>query len=172
MTHRQSPLSKLAAASAYPSAAAKLLRRLIPMGSRPRVKVSSELSGTGFENDLPDIESFGRYLPYDEVIDNHFVALSAADPAGPEGLGFTIEVTPQTGVTPEMEKTLLTLIQTPLAVGSTIAVTVSLKFGSIPTKPVSASSQNPPQPSLAAPFSAVRLSLNALPANKFCRLRP
>lgn len=124
MTHRQSPLSKLAAASAYPSAAAKLLRRLIPMGSRPRVKVSSELSGTGFENDLPDIESFGRYLPYDEVIDNHFVALSAADPAGPEGLGFTIEVTPQTGVTPEMEKTLLTLIQTPLAVGSTIAVTV------------------------------------------------
>lgn len=94
MTHRQSPLSKLAAASAYPSAAAKLLRRLIPMGSRPRVKVSSELSGTGFENDLPDIESFGRYLPYDEVIDNHFVALSAADPAGPEGLGFTIEVTP------------------------------------------------------------------------------
>ncbi|WP_302244915.1 TraC family protein [Sutterella wadsworthensis] len=124
MTHRQSPLSKLAAASAYQSAAAKLLRRLIPMGSRPRVKVSSELSGTGFENDLPDIESFGKYLPYDEVIDNHFVALSAADPAGPEGLGFTIEITPQTGVTPEMEKTLLTLIQTPLAVGSTIAVTV------------------------------------------------
>ena len=168
MTHRQSPLSKLAAASAYPSAAAKLLRRLIPMGSRPRVKVSSELSGTGFENDLPDIESFGRYLPYDEVIDNHFVALSAADPAGPEGLGFTIEVTPQTGVTPEMEKTLLTLIQTPLHP----PLRVSLKFGSIPTKPVSASSLNPPQPSLAAPFSAVRLSLNALPANKFCRLRP
>ena len=158
MTHRQSPLSKLAAASAYQSAAAKLLRRLIPMGSRPRVKVSSELSGTGFENDLPDIESFGKYLPYDEVIDNHFVALSAADPAGPEGLGFTIEITPQTGVTPEMEKTLLPPLK------------VSLKLGSIPTKPVSASSLNPPRPSLAVPFSAVRPCLNALPANKFCRL--
>ena len=115
---KRSPLSSIAAA----------LRSGLGLGSRapwkPRIKTSGELTGTGFEGDLPDVESFGRFLPYDGMVEDRFIALSAARPGDAEGLGFTIEVTPQTGVTDEMEKTLLTLFQAPLPVGSTIAMTV------------------------------------------------
>lgn len=88
-----------------------------------RVRHSAELPATQLDGDRAELDSLGAYLPYDELIEEHFMALSAAEPGRPEGLGFTIEVIPQTGVTEEMQKTLLTLGNLPLPVGSTIAMT-------------------------------------------------
>ncbi len=87
------------------------------------VRHSAELPATQLDGDRAELDSLGAYLPYDELIEEHFMALSAAEPGRPEGLGFTIEVIPQTGVTEEMQKTLLTLGNLPLPVGSTIAMT-------------------------------------------------
>lgn len=94
--------------------------------SEPRggsVRLAADLPATQLDGDRASLDSLGAYLPYDELIEAHFMALSAAEPGRPEGLGFTIEVIPQTGVTEEMQKTLLTLGSLPLPIGSTIAMT-------------------------------------------------
>ena len=118
---------KLRRSAAHAASAVRAAGVLLGISPREaegsRVRVAGDLPATAFDGDRPQLDSLGAYLPYDEIIEDHFMALSAADPGRPEGLGFTIEVIPQTGVTEEMQKTLLTLGSLPLPVGSTLAMT-------------------------------------------------
>ena len=48
-----------------------------------RVRVGSDLPATALDGDRPQLDSLGAYLPYDEIIEDHFMALSAAEPGRP-----------------------------------------------------------------------------------------
>ena len=87
------------------------------------IRPTGGMPATGFDGDELYIESLGRFLPYDTMLDNHFVALSSAEPGKHEGIGFTMELTPQTGVSEEMQRTLIALAAVPMPVGSTVAIT-------------------------------------------------
>lgn len=115
----------MTAADALRRAAGRVLE-LIRGGERnapPGLSCEPELPATGFPGDAVRIDSIAQFMPWDALIEERFMALSSTVPGEAEGLGFTIELTPQTGVTEEMQKTLLTLASVPLPVGSTIALT-------------------------------------------------
>lgn len=64
----------------------------------------------GFRHgDAAVIDRLSAYLPWEAADDDGLFILAGKTPDEAEGLGFTIEVYPQTGVTDEMEKSLLGL---------------------------------------------------------------
>lgn len=99
-------------------------RRLLPTG-RANARASAhqrDLGGSPWR--APDIDRFGETLPYLAMTDEGFMALEGAKPGRFEGIGFTIELSPQTGVTDDLQKTLTTLAGVPFPEGTTLALTV------------------------------------------------
>lgn len=68
------------------------------------------------------IDRLGPYLPWEWTDDDGITILRGKTPGSPEGIGFTIELYPQTGFTAEMEKAMIELAG-PLFPGCTLAVT-------------------------------------------------
>lgn len=91
----------------------------------PRLRTGPGMSATGLDGDPVELDPFGAHLPYDGFIDDRFVVLSTTDPKRMDGLGFVIEAAPQTGVTDDMQKTLMSLmLSVTLPVGSVISMTL------------------------------------------------
>ena len=77
----------------------------------------------GFRHgDVAKVDRLSAYLPWDAVDDDGLFILKGKRPDESEGLGFTIEIFPQTGVTDEMEKSLLG-ITSALTPNAVVAIT-------------------------------------------------
>lgn len=68
------------------------------------------------------VDAFSTALPWESATPDGLFTLKGDKPENPEGLGFAIEIYPQTGVTSEMEKTLIGLAA-PLEAGSVLSIT-------------------------------------------------
>lgn len=68
------------------------------------------------------VDAFSTALPWESATPDGLFTLKGDKPENPEGLGFAIEIFPQTGVTSEMEKTLIGLAA-PLEAGSVLSIT-------------------------------------------------
>lgn len=68
------------------------------------------------------VDAFSAALPWESASADGLFTLKGTKPEAPEGLGFTVELFPQTGVTAEMEKTLIGLAA-PLEAGTVLAIT-------------------------------------------------
>lgn len=89
----------------------------------PDENLHTESGVPGFRRgDARLIDRFGDMLPWEWVDDEGFFITRGKSPDVPEGIAFTIEIAPQTGITEQMEKSLLGLTAT-LPIGSTLAVT-------------------------------------------------
>ena len=97
----------------------EILRRI--RTGHENLKVSSGIPGfipgTGER-----VDAFSTALPWESATPDGLFTLKGDKPENPEGLGFAIEIYPQTGVTSEMEKTLIGLAA-PLEAGSVLSIT-------------------------------------------------
>lgn len=97
----------------------EILRRIRP--GHENLKVASGIPGfipgTGER-----VDAFSTALPWESATPDGLFTLKGDKPENPEGLGFAIEIFPQTGVTSEMEKTLIGLAA-PLEAGSVLSIT-------------------------------------------------
>ena len=97
----------------------EILRRI--RTGHENLKVSSGIPGfipgTGER-----VDAFSTALPWESATPDGLFTLKGDKPENPEGLGFAIEIFPQTGVTSEMEKTLIGLAA-PLEAGSVLSIT-------------------------------------------------
>ena len=96
----------------------EILRRI--RTGHENLKVSSGIPGfipgTGER-----VDAFSTALPWESATPDGLFTLKGDKPENPEGLGFAIEIFPQTGVTSEMEKTLIGLAA-PLEAGSVLSI--------------------------------------------------
>ncbi len=75
-------------------------------GTRSNLFIDAGIPGFR-HGDVAKVDRLSAYLPWDAVDDDGLFILKGKRPDESEGLGFTIEIFPQTGVTDEMEKSLL-----------------------------------------------------------------
>ena len=75
-------------------------------GTRSNLLIDAGIPGFR-HGDVAKVDRLSAYLPWDAVDDDGLFILKGKRPDESEGLGFTIEIFPQTGVTDEMEKSLL-----------------------------------------------------------------
>lgn len=75
-------------------------------GTRSNLTIDAGIPGFR-HGDVAKVDRLSAYLPWDAVDDDGLFILKGKRPDESEGLGFTIEIFPQTGVTDEMEKSLL-----------------------------------------------------------------
>ena len=68
------------------------------------------------------VDAVSSALPWEDCTPDGLFTLRGVKPESPEGLGFTVEIYPQTGVTAEMEKTLIGLAA-PLEPGAVLSIT-------------------------------------------------
>lgn len=88
-----------------------------------RSNLTVESGMPGFRHgDVAKVDRLSSFLPWESVTDDGLFILKGKRPEEAEGLGFTIEIFPQTGVTDEMEKSLLG-ITTALPPNATVAIT-------------------------------------------------
>lgn len=98
-------------------------RESIKNEKRPKSNLRIKGAVPGFRpGDARLIDRFGDMLPWDWVDKNGFFVTRGHTPSTPEGIGFTVEIAPQTGITEQMEKSLLGLTTT-LPIGATLAIT-------------------------------------------------
>ena len=89
----------------------------------PKTNLFIKGSVPGFRpGDARLIDRFGDMLPWDWVDKDGFFVTRGGTPDTPEGIGFTVEIAPQTGITEQMEKSLLGLTAT-LPIGATLSIT-------------------------------------------------
>lgn len=101
---------------------AKVLESLKCMGpGRTNVRIAPGVPGL-----MPGIDervdAFSAALPWEAATPDGLFTIRGVKPEAPEGLGFAVELFPQTGVTAEMEKTLIGLAA-PLEAGTVMTVT-------------------------------------------------
>ena len=90
-------------------------------GTRSNLLIDAGIPGFR-HGDVAKVDRLSAYLPWDAVDDDGLFILKGKRPDESEGLGFTIEIFPQTGVTDEMEKSLLG-ITSALSPNAVVAIT-------------------------------------------------
>lgn len=90
-------------------------------GTRSNLLIDAGIPGFR-HGDVAKVDRLSAYLPWDAVDDDGLFILKGKRPDESEGLGFTIEIFPQTGVTYEMEKSLLG-ITSALTPNAVVAIT-------------------------------------------------
>lgn len=90
-------------------------------GTRSNLIIDAGIPGFR-HGDVAKVDRLSAYLPWDAVDDDGLFILKGKRPDESEGLGFTIEIFPQTGVTDEMEKSLLG-ITSALTPNAVVAIT-------------------------------------------------
>lgn len=90
-------------------------------GTRSNLAIDAGIPGFR-HGDVAKVDRLSAYLPWDAVDDDGLFILKGKRPDESEGLGFTIEIFPQTGVTDEMEKSLLG-ITSALSPNAVVAIT-------------------------------------------------
>ena len=90
-------------------------------GTRSNLAIDAGIPGFR-HGDVAKVDRLSAYLPWDAVDDDGLFILKGKRPDESEGLGFTIEIFPQTGVTDEMEKSLLG-ITSALTPNAVVAIT-------------------------------------------------
>ena len=99
-----------------------VLQRLKTLwGTRSNLLIDAGIPGFR-HGDVAKVDRLSAYLPWDAVDDDGLFILKGKRPDESEGLGFTIEIFPQTGVTDEMEKSLLG-ITSALSPNAVVAIT-------------------------------------------------
>lgn len=99
-----------------------VFRRLKTLwGTRSNLIIDAGIPGFR-HGDVAKVDRLSAYLPWDAVDDDGLFILKGKRPDESEGLGFTIEIFPQTGVTDEMEKSLLG-ITSALTPNAVVAIT-------------------------------------------------
>ena len=91
------------------------------LGTRSNLTIDAGIPGFR-HGDVAKVDRLSAYLPWDAVDDDGLFILKGKRPDESEGLGFTIEIFPQTGVTDEMEKSLLG-ITSALSPNAVVAIT-------------------------------------------------
>ncbi len=90
-------------------------------GTRSNLLIDAGIPGFR-HGDVAKVDRLSAYLPWEAVDDDGLIILKGKRPDESEGLGFTIEIFPQTGVTDEMEKSLLG-ITSALSPNAVVAIT-------------------------------------------------
>lgn len=90
-------------------------------GTRSNLLIDAGIPGFR-HGDVAKVDRLSAYLPWDAVDEDGLFILKGKRPDESEGLGFTIEIFPQTGVTDEMEKSLLG-ITSALSPNAVVAIT-------------------------------------------------
>lgn len=90
-------------------------------GTRSNLAIDAGIPGFR-HGGVAKVDRLSAYLPWDAVDDDGLFILKGKRPDESEGLGFTIEIFPQTGVTDEMEKSLLG-ITSALTPNAVVAIT-------------------------------------------------
>ncbi|MBS5492234.1 MAG: TraC family protein [Sutterella wadsworthensis] len=90
-------------------------------GTRSNLLIDAGIPGFR-HGDVAKVDRLSAYLPWDAVDDDGLFILKGKRPDESEGLVFTIEIFPQTGVTDEMEKSLLG-ITSALTPNAVVAIT-------------------------------------------------
>ena len=86
----------------------QLLHAWLHAGPRPNLTVEPGVPGFDRE-DIVLVDRLSSFLPWEACDEDGLFILKGTTPDSSEGLGFTVEISPQTGVTDDMQRSLLGL---------------------------------------------------------------